>query len=87
LPSWPSRSSCNSGAGNSDIDCVIQGPELEQLSFYAEHLRSRSQELVIIDADTTLKLNKPGLRVQIAPAPYTSWWVARGMRRASVTPR
>ena len=57
--------SFNIGSGNFEIEYVIRGPELEQLSFYAEQLRSRSQELGIIDADTTLKLNKPELRVQI----------------------
>jgi HAE1 family hydrophobic/amphiphilic exporter-1 len=57
--------SFNIGAGNFEIDYVIRGPELEQLSFYAEQLRSRAPELGIIDADTTLKLNKPELRVQI----------------------
>jgi hydrophobic/amphiphilic exporter-1 (mainly G- bacteria), HAE1 family len=35
------------------------------LSRYAEQLRSRSDELGIVDADTTLKLNKPELRVEI----------------------
>ena len=57
--------SFNIGSGNFEIEYVIRGPELEQLSSYAEQLRSRSQELGIIDADTTLKLNKPELRVQI----------------------
>jgi hydrophobic/amphiphilic exporter-1 (mainly G- bacteria), HAE1 family len=57
--------SFNIGSGNFDIDCVIRGLELEQLSFYAEHLRSRAHELDIVDADTILKLNKPELRVQI----------------------
>jgi HAE1 family hydrophobic/amphiphilic exporter-1 len=57
--------SFNIGSGNFEIEYVIRGPELEQLSFYAEQLRSRSQELGIVDADTTLKLNKPELRVQI----------------------
>jgi hydrophobic/amphiphilic exporter-1 (mainly G- bacteria), HAE1 family len=52
--------------GRFDIDFVIRGPELTQLARYAEELRARSQTLGgIVDADTTLKLNKPELRVQI----------------------
>ncbi|HEX8117910.1 MAG TPA: efflux RND transporter permease subunit, partial [Pyrinomonadaceae bacterium] len=59
--------SFNFGAGGRfDIDFVIRGPELEQLSRYAEELRERSAKLGgIVDADTTLKLNKPELRVEI----------------------
>src|SRR5215217_3538763 len=59
--------SFNFGAGGRfDIDFVIRGPELEQLSRYAEELRDRSARLGgIVDADTTLKLNKPELRVEI----------------------
>src|SRR5919198_340011 len=59
--------SFNFGAGGRfDIDFVIRGPELTQLARYAEELRTRSQTLGgIVDADTTLKLNKPELRVEI----------------------
>lgn len=58
--------SFNIGGGNSDIDLGIKGPELEQLSKYAEGLRRKAGELGgIVDADTTLKLDKPELRVHI----------------------
>ncbi len=58
--------SFNIGGGNWDIDFVIRGPELEKLAEYAEELRARSQELSgIVDADTTLRLNRPELRVEI----------------------
>ena len=57
--------SFNIGAGNFEIDFAIRGPELHALSEYAEKLRSRSQELGLVDADTTLRLNKPELRVEI----------------------
>jgi HAE1 family hydrophobic/amphiphilic exporter-1 len=57
--------SFNIGGGNWDIDFVLRGPELEALAAYAEELRVRSQKLGIIDADTTLKLDKPELRVVI----------------------
>ena len=52
--------------GRFDIDFVLRGPELEDLSAYAEELLKRSQSLGgIVDADTTLKLNKPELQVEI----------------------
>jgi hydrophobic/amphiphilic exporter-1 (mainly G- bacteria), HAE1 family len=56
----------NIGSGSFDIDFVIRGPELEPLAEYGERLRLRSLELGgIVDADTTLKLDRPELRVQI----------------------
>lgn len=58
--------SFNIGGGRSDIDFVIRGPSLTALAEYAEELRTRSQQLGgILDADTTLKLNRPELRVDI----------------------
>ena len=55
----------NIGGGNWDIDFVIRGPELERLSEFANTLRDRAPELGVIDADVTLKLDKPELRVEI----------------------
>lgn len=55
----------NIGGGNNEMDFIIRGPELESLAAYTESLRSRATELGLIDADTTLKLNKPELRVKI----------------------
>lgn len=58
--------SFNIGGGNFDIDFVIRGPNLENLARYAEELRLKAQELGgILGADTTLKLNRPELRVEI----------------------
>ncbi|HXW08159.1 MAG TPA: efflux RND transporter permease subunit, partial [Vicinamibacterales bacterium] len=57
--------SFNIGGGNFEIDFVLRGPDLEQLSSLAEGLRSRADELGLVDADTTLKLDKPELRVVI----------------------
>ncbi|HYO07993.1 MAG TPA: efflux RND transporter permease subunit [Tepidisphaeraceae bacterium] len=57
--------SFNIGGGNFEVDFVILGPELEKLDRYAEALRQRSPELGLADIDTTLKLNKPELRVDI----------------------
>jgi hydrophobic/amphiphilic exporter-1 (mainly G- bacteria), HAE1 family len=58
--------SFNVGGGNVDIDFVLRGPELLSLSKYAETLREKALKLGgIVDADTTLKLDKPELRVKI----------------------
>lgn len=58
--------SFNIGGGNFDIDFVIRGPDLESLNKYGEQLRQRSRELGgIVDANTTLRLNKPEFRIDI----------------------
>lgn len=65
-PSVRNAPSFNIGGGNFEIDFVIRGPELEALAGYAEKLRKKSEEIGgIVDADTTLKLDKPELRVEI----------------------
>jgi hydrophobic/amphiphilic exporter-1 (mainly G- bacteria), HAE1 family len=56
--------SFNIGGGNWDIDFALRGPDLEALASYANQLREKSKEIGgIVDADTTLKLEKPELRV------------------------
>ena len=57
--------SFNIGSGNWEVDFVIRGPDLVQLANYAERLRQQATALGIIDTDTTLKLDKPELRVEI----------------------
>lgn len=58
--------SFNIGSGNWEIDFVLRGPDLVQLANYAEQLRQKSEKLGgIVDMDTTLRLDKPELRVQI----------------------
>jgi HAE1 family hydrophobic/amphiphilic exporter-1 len=58
--------SFNTGGGSFDIDFVLRGPELEMLAAYGERLKRRAQELGgILDVDTTLRLDRPELRVQI----------------------
>jgi HAE1 family hydrophobic/amphiphilic exporter-1 len=58
--------SFNIGGGNFDIDFVVRGPDLETLNRYGEELRQKSRELGgIVDANTTLRLNKPEFRVDI----------------------
>jgi HAE1 family hydrophobic/amphiphilic exporter-1 len=57
--------SINLGGGRTELDLAIRGPELEALAQYSERLRVMSASLGIVDADTTLKLNKPELQVRI----------------------
>ena len=59
------QSSITAGGPNFEIDFSLLGPELEDLARYAELLRDRAPELGLVDADTTLKLDKPELKVQI----------------------
>jgi HAE1 family hydrophobic/amphiphilic exporter-1 len=56
----------NIGGGNFDIDYVLRGPDLGVLARYGEQLRQRAQQLGgMIDLNTTLRLDRPELRVQI----------------------
>src|SRR5262245_16748445 len=60
--------SFNIGGGNYDIDFVFRGPDLQTLAKFADTLRAKtlSREIDgVVDADTTLKLDKPELRVHI----------------------
>jgi HAE1 family hydrophobic/amphiphilic exporter-1 len=61
----PQTINLGSGSGFSDIDFAVRGPDLNQLVEYAERLRIRAPELGLVDADITLKLDKPELRVEI----------------------
>src|SRR6185295_19615423 len=53
------------GGPNFDVDFALLGPDLNTLYNYAEHLRTNATRLGLQDADTTLKLDKPELRVEI----------------------
>ncbi len=55
----------NIGGGSWDINFVFRGPDLAALSSFAERLVARQESLGIMEADTTLKLDKPELRVQV----------------------
>src|SRR2546421_11157318 len=56
----------NIGGGSFDIDFVIRGPDLVALADYGERLRRRTPELRgIVDADTTLRLDRPEWRAGV----------------------
>ncbi|HRI16322.1 MAG TPA: efflux RND transporter permease subunit, partial [Verrucomicrobiota bacterium] len=57
--------SFNFGGSRWDIDFVFLGPELDRLLGFANTLRERSSELGLQDADTSLRLDKPELQVEI----------------------
>ncbi|MHB1309798.1 MAG: efflux RND transporter permease subunit, partial [Limisphaerales bacterium] len=59
------QSSISAGGPNFEIDFSLLGPELEALAQYAEALRDQSKALGLVDADTTLRLDKPELQVEI----------------------
>ncbi|HTL30648.1 MAG TPA: efflux RND transporter permease subunit, partial [Tepidisphaeraceae bacterium] len=65
-PSIRNYQSFTVGGASVDLDFVLRGPELEKLADYSEKLREKAMKLGgIVDVDTTLKLNKPELRVHI----------------------
>ncbi len=53
------------GGGFNDLDFALRGPDLNELVKYANKLRERAPELGLVDADVTLKVDKPELRVKI----------------------
>jgi HAE1 family hydrophobic/amphiphilic exporter-1 len=56
----------NIGGGSFEIDFVLRGPDLVQLATYAEELRTRAIAMGgIADPDTTLRLDRPELRVTV----------------------
>src|SRR5213594_2753391 len=56
----------NIGGGTFDVDLALRGPELEKLAEYGETLKLKAREIGgIVDVDTTLRLDKPELRVAI----------------------
>ncbi len=61
----PQTINLGGGSGFTDLDFVLRGPDLTKLVEYANKLRDRAPELGLQDADVTLKLDKPELRVNI----------------------
>ena len=56
----------NTGSAPYDIDFAIRGPELLELNRFSEAMRARALKTPgLTDVDTTLRLNKPELRVTI----------------------
>lgn len=60
--------SFNISGGNSDISFIIRGPELNELARYTEELRLMTTDgrlPGIIEADTSLKMDSPEVRVEV----------------------
>lgn len=55
----------NFGGSRWEVEFSILGPELDRLAAYANDLRERAPEMGLLDADTTLRLDKPELQVEI----------------------
>jgi hydrophobic/amphiphilic exporter-1 (mainly G- bacteria), HAE1 family len=56
----------NIGGGNFDVDYVLRGPELTTLATLGEQLRQRAVQMGgMLDLTTTLRLDRPELRVQV----------------------
>src|SRR5436190_10334022 len=55
-----------SGAGSrTDVGFVFRGPEIEKLIGYASELATRGPEMGLLDAQVSVQLNRPELRLQI----------------------
>ena len=48
-----------------EIDFIIQGPDLRQLDAYSNALRDQAPELGLVDAETTLQFDRPELQAHI----------------------
>ena len=59
------QSSISLGGPSFDIDVSLLGPDLDKLMEYGEILRKRAPEMGMVDADTSLRLDKPELKVEI----------------------
>jgi HAE1 family hydrophobic/amphiphilic exporter-1 len=57
--------SFNIGGGNFEIDFSIRGPDLAELARYTDALRKQADQLGIVDADSTLRIERPEQRVII----------------------
>ncbi|MEO7652678.1 MAG: efflux RND transporter permease subunit, partial [Bryobacteraceae bacterium] len=56
----------NQGSAPVDIDFSIRGPDLDALSRYSEAMRGAMLKIPgLVDIDTTLRMNKPELRITI----------------------
>jgi HAE1 family hydrophobic/amphiphilic exporter-1 len=55
-----------SGAGSrTDIGFVFRGPEVEKLVDYSQTLANRGQDMGLLDAQVSLQLNRPELRLEV----------------------
>lgn len=59
-------SSVGGNQSNAEVQYFIQGPDLDQLSKYSEHLLAKMKALPFVtDADSTLRTGKPEVRLEI----------------------
>ena len=64
-PSVRNPQSINLGTGRSELDFSLRGPEVEVLFNAANKMREWGLQNGLIDADVSLKIDKPELRVKI----------------------
>src|SRR5690606_27104541 len=62
---FTSSSDCSRRAFVNLASSSIRGPDMDELAKFTNALREQSEELGIVDADTTLKLDRPEQRVII----------------------
>ena len=55
----------NLGGTGAEIDFILRGPDLHALARYTSDLESRADELGILDANTTLQLDRPELLAHV----------------------
>jgi HAE1 family hydrophobic/amphiphilic exporter-1 len=53
------------GGPSWDVNFVLRGPDLQELSRLADELRSRADQLGLVDAVTTLELDRPEVQARI----------------------
>ncbi|TVS19841.1 MAG: efflux RND transporter permease subunit [Planctomycetaceae bacterium] len=55
----------NLGGSAAEIDFILRGPDLQALERYAAQLEQQAEELGLMDANTTLQLDRPELLARI----------------------
>ncbi len=55
----------NLGGTAAEIDFILRGPDLHELERYTSQLEQQAEELGLLDANTTLQLDRPELLAQI----------------------
>jgi HAE1 family hydrophobic/amphiphilic exporter-1 len=55
----------SAGGGRTDINMALRGPDIEKLVEYGSKLVDRAPQMGLVDAQLSLQLNRPELRLQI----------------------